>query len=76
MSPPTLCWCCLNAYDGCCWSRHAVPVKGWTALHDEMNPDSSFTVLQCPLFRLEKRFEPEYKRFLKESKFLLREVML
>ncbi|MDE7243263.1 MAG: hypothetical protein K2O18_04700, partial [Oscillospiraceae bacterium] len=66
----TLCWCCLNAYDGCCWSSRFQPVRGWAALR----LDNSFTVLRCPLFRLEDRFEQEYFRFLKKSKSLLREV--
>ena len=28
----TLCWCCANATnDGCSWSAHFIPVKGWEA---------------------------------------------
>ena len=71
----SLCWCCLNAYDGCDWSRSFSPVKGWTAVQNAPPESaSSFLVLRCPCFLLENRFQHDYRRFLKKSEPFLLEV--
>ena len=67
----SLCWCCRNAYDGCAWSRHGSPVKGWSALRKDLppavenaRPMKSFFVLRCPEFSLDGRFERDYERLM------------
>ena len=65
----SLCWCCVNAYDGCAWSRDGLPVEGWQAVKRDLLPQTkggstvtSFFVEQCPEFQLEARFEEEFEK--------------
>lgn len=65
----TLCWRCRNAVpdihgNGCSWSRHFRPVKGWDAEMKPINvePDSqrkkeiaSYVVRSCPEFKPDER---------------------
>lgn len=55
--PPTLCWDCRNAVNGCSWARKGKPVNGWkaipTKIKDPMSRkgyNESFVVQECPLF--------------------------
>ena len=61
-STATLCWKCINAVpnpetgDGCSWSRHLRPVKGWDAEARMYAPgtgsaDITWHVNACPEFK-------------------------
>lgn len=68
----SLCWYCRNAYDACSWSRDGTPVHGWAAVKDlRLEPGGaivrSFTVLRCPAFLPDHRFDREYPRFLAKT---------
>ena len=52
---PTLCWDCKNACGGCPWSKHLVPVGGWTAKKTTIRASKtgeermpSYLVIGCP----------------------------
>lgn len=53
---PTICWDCAKAVNGCAWSKHGIPVKGWNAeRHDIRNSKTdawteSYSVIECPEF--------------------------
>ena len=55
----TLCWRCRHAVPsastGCSWSRHFVPVEGWTATKHQQKQSGSvyetYCVISCPLFQ-------------------------
>lgn len=49
-----LCWNCKNACGGCSWSRHFIPVDGWTAevtiVKDSLGDIQSYRIKKCPEF--------------------------
>lgn len=56
--PSTLCWQCANAVpdeqNGCDWSRHLMPVVGWT-VQESRGRQPSYRVIACPEFKSEVR---------------------
>jgi len=59
---PTLCWDCKNACGGCPWSKHLVPVGGWTAKKTTIRASKtgeermpSYLVIGCPEFVRDKQ---------------------
>ena len=79
----TICWDCANAANnGCSWSKHLVPVDGWTAVPtvkkqfkgEKMH---TFLVIRCPAFERDawnggamrpKEYEERMSRTVKKGK--------
>lgn len=55
----SICWKCRNAVpnlaDGCSWSKHELPVKGWIAYFDESSRLKTWFVIACPEFMPDRK---------------------